>query len=235
MQPTFNHIDHSVWYDGVRGRCNIIEGRFMRAHLELSDDQIAQVMLSPVGPIIVGEAPGDHTSSLLPMFPYPNTSAGGRLLRFSGMSAFDYLRTFHRVNLMEEKPPTWRLVDARRAAAELLLRYVGHPLVLLGKKVQEAFGVGGDGWGEVHGCLYCAIPHPSGLNTLSNSPVVQDKMRLTLWRAADAWVYPTSGFFTDRPLCGTCGKLVKGHPGHPGAVGVHVVCPGEVPRIRSAT
>lgn len=126
--------------------------------------------------LIVGERPGPSTSRSCPMFPWPASSAGGRLLGMSGVSIRDYLTLLRRVNAQYDGGP-WRLPAARERAEELAqyaARLYG-PLrvVLCGRRAAEAFGLGDQPWfqrllvsrdGSAH--TYVVVPHPSARNQL---------------------------------------------------------------------
>jgi uracil-DNA glycosylase len=225
--------NHTVYYGEHRSRWNLLEARYAKHKLGLTDDQVVDSALAPVGPILVGEAPGESTSRWLPMFPFPRSSAGGRLLTISSMTPFDYLRTFHRVNLFETLPKKWEAARARVQAVALLQRFQGHPLVLLGSKVCTAFNVTaavGD-WRPIqqHGCWLLLLPHPSGRNLLTNDDAVRRGMREALFTAVDLWRHPRGPVVRD--ACQTCGKLTQVHPTHPRDNQLHVMCPGETMRF----
>lgn len=144
--------------------------------------------------LLVGEAPGPRTDPKMPLFPAPNSSSGGRLLRYSGTYADRFLGRLVRVNLCDGP---W---SARRAAAgqARILTYLfdpanfyeGAPLrvLLLGARVPRAFGVvppwtrAGFGHTELlndgNPALSVAwIPHPSGKNLTYNDPGNQLRAR----------------------------------------------------------
>ncbi len=137
----------------------------------------------PIRGLIVGEAPSMRTSAQLPMFPYPPSSSGGRLLAFSGMPVGDYLGRFRRRNLQSSLSTFSASNDARAAidlkallARDLELRRAiaadALPLrvVLLGARVASAFGIRLPFQHvpiEEH--EYATIPHPS-----ARSPVYRD-------------------------------------------------------------
>lgn len=210
---------------------NALEDRFAKVdlHLSLADRQAC--VDAAIGPVIVGEAPGDNTSAHLPMFPWPRGSAGGRLLTISKMSALDYLRTFHRINLMPT-PRGWGAAQARVAVHDVLLKYGGHPLVLLGSKVCAAFGRGVDVGVPAllsNGCWTIPVPHPSGRNLVVNEDAMRERMRAALWLAVDLWVNPRGPY--TREVCSPCGRLVSAHPVHPGDPTLRVMCAGDTMRF----
>ena len=73
---------------------------------DLSVRQRVRGVLCPVHPdhpiAIVGEAPGPRTRADCPFYPYPPTSAAGRLLAYLGWSRSRYLLTFARMNILSE-------------------------------------------------------------------------------------------------------------------------------------
>lgn len=208
---------------------NDLEHRFARVQLELPRDDVDALVNAPIGPVIVGEAPGDNTSVYLPMFPWPRNSAGGRLMAFSRMAPLDYLRTFHRINLMRE-PRGWSAASARAAAHDVLMEYGGHPLVLMGSKVAAAFGrdvrilaAPDPAWTTT--CWTIPLPHPSGRNLVTNDEGNRERMRRALWLAADLWTYPLGSH--TRASCDVCGQLVSTHQEAPGTSGVRRMCQGS--------
>lgn len=125
----------------------------------------------PVSGLLIGECPGANTSPKLPMFPWPASSSGGRLLKMSNVPVNEYLGRLERRNLIHTHHPVWPVHDARRIAREIVQEIAGRGLrvVLLGKKVGEAFGAP-QFWamaqlGDTH---FTCIPHPSGLSRVYN-------------------------------------------------------------------
>lgn len=178
----------------TRGRC---------AHLSSTDLRLARLWLKmlpqqvdgpPVG-LVVGEAPGPNTSGRLPMFPYPASSAAGRLLKMSGLTPGQYLGRLHRRNLFEEYPgERWDAAMANLRAHEVQAWCAGEGgvrrVLLLGKRVAAAFGM--DIWGEVESGTapvvhYRSIAHPSGMNPIYNAPTAR--------LAAQAAVIWAAGYF----------------------------------------
>lgn len=174
------------------------------AHLSSIDIRLAWTRLGvrssdiegpPVG-VLVGEMPPESMGRCLPLFPDPPGSAGGRLLKISGMPPAVYLGRFFRYNLFDEHCK-WTIEAARERAARLrawMLTVDGDLRVLVfGQRVGQAFGL--DGFfirrAEVHGEgensrtheLVC-IPHPSGLNTMYNDPEVRRATQAAMMWAA---------------------------------------------------
>lgn len=157
--------------------------------------------------MVVGEAAGRAGQRVLPLFPYPPNSAGGRLSKLYGRGHGAYLRTFARRNLLELGPEhgEWDKDKARRGA-ERILREIraSEPTVdmiyLLGRRVWEAFGVPPDAsvfdryseecsdgiWLWVppaHRRRYVLLPHPSGRNLELNDAAVRHRVTEALQEA----------------------------------------------------
>lgn len=148
---------------------------------------------APCG-LLVGEAPGRNTDPLLPLFPRPSNSAGGRLLKYAAVDPADWLGKLVRMNMCDEAWSARRAVAGHaRALAYLLDKrnfHQGEPLrvLLLGKRVARAWSCYG-AFGYVE--LMCDrgptirvawIPHPSGKNLLYNSRRNQLRARrAVLW------------------------------------------------------
>lgn len=139
-------------------------------------------------PWLIGETnpyqrPGDDPDHRFDLYHEPPHSAGGRLCRFVlGLEPHVYRARFVRRNLLQGK---WSVPLARTAAAALLAESAGAPIVLLGAKVAEAFGVEfvPFGWDarQVLGRMvdFAVLPHPSGLSRGWNAPNA-------VWRARAA-------------------------------------------------
>jgi hypothetical protein len=147
----------------------------------------------PIPGVVVGVAPGPHTSASLPMFPHPPGSAGGRLLAISGMPVEAYFGRLVRANLCGQK---FLLTEARGSARALYYRWrtVGEPrtrFVLCGRRVADAFAhvleAPDAGWfrrREWAGIEYAAIPHPSGRCREYNDPSYVERAReVVRWAA----------------------------------------------------
>jgi hypothetical protein len=146
--------------------------------------------------VLIGEAPGPNTDPAFPLFPLPARSAGYYLCKLTGLSTAGYLRTFERHNLLQEHPghnangrgkDRWPVREARAAAGAMLPFLAGRRVILVGRRVAEAFGQPRElldffSWQEVHVkrwrplderpgpvSLTC-IPHPSGRNHWYNEP-----------------------------------------------------------------
>lgn len=132
--------------------------------------------------ILVGEANPYGADPRYALYFEPPQSAGGRLCKVVlGMTGREYLRTFHRVNLC---PSKWSAPVARARAGELMALHA--PIVLLGAKVCDAFGVEFDpvrtSMFADTGEPYVVIPHPSGLSRGWNQPGMHDKAKEAIMR-----------------------------------------------------
>lgn len=145
-----------------------------------------QIHPSQARALFVGEAPGPNTHRDLPLFPWPPTSAGGRLHALTGLPLSSYFQRVARTNLFYEYPgPRWDVALARVRAQQLLEKHPsveGRTLVFVGAKVAAAFGLSHVlptcklGWWPAHRTLVAYIPHTSGLNRAFNNPSVTAKV-----------------------------------------------------------
>lgn len=177
--------------------------------LELDEDA---VKTDNDGPVIVGEMPGKRTDPDCPMFPYPHTSAGGRLMKMSGLDPATYLTSFHRVNLVPTFHGKWPYAEAQRYARVLLEEYAGRPIVCLGSRVADAFGAVTTNftWYPVTGATPMArVPHPSGLNRTYNTPRNRERTGHVLREALQRWRRPAFAVAGDR-IC-HCGRRLDSH------------------------
>lgn len=132
---------------------------------------------------LVGEAPGPNTHSDMPLYPYPERSAAGRLCEMFGEGRSGYLKVFARANLLDKFPGSSFPVKKARAAAEpLAQRLAPRPLILLGQGVAQAFSFPTEQkfvWVDyqlgVTLIRAALIPHPSGRNLWYNHPVNREK------------------------------------------------------------
>jgi hypothetical protein len=103
--------------------------------------------------------------------------AGRRLAGLAGMTMNEYLRGFERTNLIRRYPGSagrgdaFPMPEAKVAAMMLRRELGGKRVVLLGRKVAEAFGYGKAEWfawnrGFARGVefAWAVFPHPSGVN-----------------------------------------------------------------------
>lgn len=154
---------------------------FLGAHLGQVQQEFDAVA---VPGLVVGMAPGPRTSESLPMFPWPEGSAGGRLLAISRMPVAAYLGRLRRANLCDG---AFRAAPARDRAIELERRYrtIDAPhvrIVLCGRRVIDSFfpdDAAPDWFQKVilAGLEYVGIPHPSGRNQMYNDPATVARVR----------------------------------------------------------
>lgn len=132
-------------------------------------------------PVLVGEQNPYGADPHFALYPLPSTSAGGRLCyRILGMREVDYLRSFDRRNLLDTS--VWTKGVARRAAEELEAAHKGAPIIMLGKRVAEAFRLGDLGeftWVE-RPYPVIRLPHPSGRCRAWDRPGAIDEARRIL-------------------------------------------------------
>lgn len=144
--------------------------------------------------LLVGEAPGPNTDARFPLFPEPNNSAGGRLLKYAGIAPADWLGKLVRMNLCDGAWSARRAVAGRARALAFLFdeknNYDGEPLrvLLLGTRVARAwscygaFGTHEEAYYRGPTIRVAWIPHPSGKNLLYNSRRNQLRARrAVLW------------------------------------------------------
>ena len=130
--------------------------------------------------LLVGESNPYGADPRLALYPEPPGCAGARLCVILGMTDREYLRTFHRVNLLEG--PRWSAAQAKIAAG----RWVAQFRVLLGARVTRAHDFDFKPWTRFDDhrgdceydcprpaslCMhYVILPHPSGRSRLWNEP-----------------------------------------------------------------
>lgn len=145
--------------------------------------------------LLIGEAPGPNTNWKLPLYPSPNNSAAGRLLKYADVDHEQWLGKLVRMNLCDDD---W---SARRAAAGVVRAlsflydpanfYDGRPLrvLLLGRRVadawncpQRSFGCAVRRYPDWPYLWLAWIPHPSGRCLLYNDRKNQLRARrAVLW------------------------------------------------------
>jgi hypothetical protein len=158
--------------------------------LDLSTRQRLRGSTCPVHPdhpiALVGEAPGPRTRSDCPFYPYPASSAAGRLLDCLGWTRGEYMLTFARVNLLHDWPgPSFPVAEARACIPDIVRALAPRPMLLMGRGVAAAFGLRPD-----HPLLQLTsmkvagidatvaiVPHPSGRNLWYNDAVNRAKVR----------------------------------------------------------
>lgn len=132
----------------------------------------------PSKPLIVGELNPLDADPRYALFPYSQSSSGGRLCVILGLCERDYLRRFDRANLCVGK---WDALEAR-AVARRVLRQRRRVLILLGEKVATAFFGEFEPFsvGHLLGTSIVMLPHPSGLNRMWNAVNAASKARRAL-------------------------------------------------------
>lgn len=145
--------------------------------------------------VLVGEDNPQSTDPRAALWDDPPGCAGARLRDILGLDR----RTYRRVTRVNLCNPTWNGRAARKEAGRLLKEHKDDLLVLLGRRVGNAFGLTGwplmrlgsiwtfDGRATLPGSVQVALlPHPSGLNLLWNDPrAVQDARYLLREAGAD--------------------------------------------------
>lgn len=145
-------------------------------------------------PLLVGEAnpyqDNEEAAMCFAFHPDPPYASGGRLcFQIMKLDERTYLRAFDRTDLCF---PKWSLPKARdRARGILGERAETDVVVLCGRKVAEAFGVGGEEPFTIVRRGYepalVILPHPSGLNRAWHQPNAMIRARQVL---TDAGVLP---------------------------------------------
>lgn len=165
------------------------------ADIELSVQQRLRGVFCPVHPdhaiALVGEAPGPRTRGDCPFYPYPPNSAAGRLLSILGWSRRRYLLTFARMNLLNECPGRHFPVERARSCIPYVVADLHpRPLLLMGKGVANAFGVGHLPILELHQVTLpkhndlpvpvklALVPHTSGRNLWYNDAANREAVRV---------------------------------------------------------
>jgi hypothetical protein len=125
-------------------------------------------------PLLIGEVNPRNMDPEYALYPLPLHRSGGRLAGILGLTSGSYLARFDRVNLCNG---CWDKKEAEARAAEIILGKT-RPLVLLGKKVCNAFGVGYVPFTRIGPCYI--LPHPSKLARIWHNPGSKDKARALL-------------------------------------------------------
>jgi len=137
-----------------------------------------------VAPVFIGEHNPYGDRPAFALFDEPAHSAGGRLRRkILGVRPHTY-RLCERYNLCVG---TWDRERAKVRAAQILNDHAGQPervLVLLGRKVAEAFGLADmpafSSRQIIGGPRVVVLPHPSGRNMTWNDPASVARARLAI-------------------------------------------------------
>lgn len=132
-------------------------------------------------PLLVGET--NTTAMAAPemaLYPYPSTGSGGRFCKIAGLTASEYLVVFDRVNLCRGE---WSAREAESKAYEIKMLWRHTLVVLLGRKVCEAFGLPYEPFRSIG--RYLVLPHPSGRCRTWNDPENIDRARRALRKAME--------------------------------------------------
>lgn len=126
-------------------------------------------------PVVVGEAPSRTSDPARPI----TGACGRRLAALAGLPELAFRRRFVRLNLLAAWPgpsgskgTAWRPAEARLAAERLRSRSRNRFIVLLGRRVGAAFGLGRADYFlpyRVGSALAVVVPHPSGINRWYNA------------------------------------------------------------------
>lgn len=135
--------------------------------------------MSDPRPVLLGmnNPYGDRPEMAL--YPSPANSAGGRLLKFSGLPKRTYLDDFDRRNVITGAD--WDPAVARLAAPRLRAELAGRTVVVLGNAVNSVMRGGTEHelapafrWTpDGSGGWIAKVPHPSGRSTFFNDPLHQ--------------------------------------------------------------
>lgn len=136
-------------------------------------------------PVILGMTNPYGADPRMALYPHPSTSAGGRLLKFSGLQKATYLSAFDRRNVMTG---TWVMSEARKLQPALREELAGRTVVLLGAPVNSIMRGGTPHelappfrWTpDGRGGWMAKVPHPSGLNPFFNNPLHQHLLAIFL-------------------------------------------------------
>lgn len=136
--------------------------------------------------VVVGELNPHGSDPSYALYHEPENSAGGRLCRrIMGLRVVSYHRYTRRFNLCTG---TWNAARATAEALRIETEVAGTAIVLLGRKVAEAFGVGAT---SPYSRLLSRrvpdretplllLPHPSGRNREWNDPASYQRARVLL-------------------------------------------------------
>lgn len=141
--------------------------------------------------VFVGQAPSRSTRGLPPL----SGRSGRRLASLLGVDESELRRRYVLVNLLDGWPgkgdsdhpqgDRFPMSAARTAARKMIPKLVGCRVVMCGKNVRDAFGLGREFFEISDARLsigdkmfeYCVIPHPSGVSRFWNDPENVDKVR----------------------------------------------------------
>jgi hypothetical protein len=109
-------------------------------------------------PLLVGELNPYGADPRMALYPLPEGASGDRLRGILGLTCGEYLLQFDRVNLCTGK---WSMKQACEVVRRIREERSRESIILLGRRVATAFGVGDRNFFEVVGTLFL-LPHPSG-------------------------------------------------------------------------
>ncbi len=169
------------WTDQKFSHLRDVEIRCLVKWFKITPDD---VMGPPVG-LIVGEMPSPESSPRMPLFPYPASSSGGRLLTYSKLTPGQFLGRLRRTNLFCEYRK-WDRVRAAELASQIIQQVPPKTrVVLCGRRVCTAFKLPYFTLIAQDSVEYVGIPHPSGLNREYNRQDVRDAAGSTVSWAAN--------------------------------------------------
>jgi uracil-DNA glycosylase len=117
--------------------------------------------------LIVGESNPYGSDPQFALYHLPRNASGNRLREHLGLTDVEYSK-LDKVNLCRRQ---WSLREARENAWRLIDSGRHDVLVLLGRKVRDAFGGPAPfEWGSARGVKLVGLPHPSGLNRVWREP-----------------------------------------------------------------
>ena len=129
-------------------------------------------------PLVVGEAPSRTSDPADPI----TGRCGAKIAALAGLTVDEFADRFERANLLDAYPgkldgskgTLWDPISAKKRADEIVGERFGASryVVLLGRRVATAFGVGRVDYMEetaaIRGAAVVVLPHPSGINRWYN-------------------------------------------------------------------
>jgi len=145
----------------------------------------------PPAPLLVGQRPPAGGSPRAPLFPSPPNCAGWRLWELTGLPyRLDYLRSFWRINVIEEPGAGFLKRDVSGERLDflrgLLVDERVSGVVFCGSAVAEVCGYHAtmylpfSGYEKGRPFAGVVIPHPSGRNRRYNDQAQRDRAREVL-------------------------------------------------------
>lgn len=125
--------------------------------------------------VFVGELNPYGADPFFALYHLPRNASGNRLREILGLTDVEYYK-LAKVNLCTGR---WSMPAARRAAAELLIKY--SVIVCLGGKVRLAFNAPPPFCSEAGRFVkLISLPHPSGMNRMWDEPGARERARALL-------------------------------------------------------